>query len=471
MFSVVVRWVLLLVLISSVAPAPAQAQLRHRKSIDQLTAAELMDYMHAVKKLRERSETNPGVLFSYAHMAGIHNLPGVFNGACEHWNHKFLAWHRALLLNYEDALRAIDPPRTSNVTLPYWNWSEKPSGKRFAVAFENDAGAVAAKYGQPIPADLLQQLFKTRNTAASGPVHPWSEIAPIATGSDIVVFTGTSGNHGALEHPPHDDLHGFIGGDLCCTSSAANDAIFWSYHAFVDLIWWWRQSQITETPTTCLDCPMRGIPIKTALGTQLNTDAAQPPRLKHVFDAKKLNYTYDFEPPPPPAGPVIASAGARSFSSRLPTLAEIALGTPDYVWSFKTRFPATGSDTTSVTLRNVDVAKNFAYIAFVYVHPSNVAYKRSDPAFRDSYLVGHYSQWINSHANHGASAKRTFVVSFDRGAYPNLTAAAGGEVTVSVAIHVQSQNPQPRPSAAASSKETLVRTDTRIGSVGLGSSR
>ena len=306
-----------------VSASPASAQERVRKSIDNLTADELETYIYAVKKLREKSATNPNVQYSYAHMAGIHNIPQLFDQACEHWNHRFLAWHRALLQNYEDSLRAIDPPRTTNVTIPYWDWSIAPSGKRFPVALENNPAEVKAKYGRDI-ADLAVLFKPNRNTAASGPRYPWDELAPIALNPSYEVFAGPSNFHGALENPPHDGMHGFIGGDLVSTGTAANDPIFWAYHTFIDLIWWWRQQQIDDTEA-CDACSMRGMPIKTALGTRLNTDEDKPPLLKHVADPKTLGFTYDY--PVTVAMEVVSGeSGLRPFSSRFATLAAESSG-------------------------------------------------------------------------------------------------------------------------------------------------
>jgi len=41
---------------------------------------------------------------------------------CEHHIHPFLAWHRAYILQFENALRAI--PGCEDVTLPYWDISD-----------------------------------------------------------------------------------------------------------------------------------------------------------------------------------------------------------------------------------------------------------------------------------------------------------------------------------------------------------
>src|SRR5215211_1999879 len=93
---------------------------RIRKSIDRLTAAELADYEHAFVKLKEISEADPSDIDGLQYFQDLHNT---MLGPCEHANDTFMPWHRAHLFEFEEALRRSDPPRTANVTQPYWDWS------------------------------------------------------------------------------------------------------------------------------------------------------------------------------------------------------------------------------------------------------------------------------------------------------------------------------------------------------------
>ena len=166
-------------------------EARIRKSIDALSATELANFLHATQKVQEKSSSDPTVNYSYAHMAGLHNIPMLFEGACEHWNYRFFAWHRALLFNYEDALRASDPPRTAQVTLPYWDWTLPPSGLRYPVVFENNPDGVNALYGEAGNLELLGVLFSTvRNSEASDPMYPWKYIVAIAKEKESETFLG-----------------------------------------------------------------------------------------------------------------------------------------------------------------------------------------------------------------------------------------------------------------------------------------
>src|SRR4051812_32102576 len=107
---------------------------RIRRSIDSLSPEELADYEHALKKLQDISQNDPESIDGYTYFEQLHDGD---KGPCEHANDTFMPWHRAHLFVFEEAARRSDPPRTANVTLPYWDWSALPSGTRYPKAFEN----------------------------------------------------------------------------------------------------------------------------------------------------------------------------------------------------------------------------------------------------------------------------------------------------------------------------------------------
>src|SRR5829696_4364156 len=136
----------LLITMAGVLPASGQ-EVRVRKNIDSLTAEELATYVHAVDILRKR---DPSRSDSYHHFAELHD--NFDNGlGCEHHNELFLPWHRELLRQFEQALREADPPRTSNVTLPYWNWGLPSSGTGYPRAFEDRTSPLYTATRRRIP--------------------------------------------------------------------------------------------------------------------------------------------------------------------------------------------------------------------------------------------------------------------------------------------------------------------------------
>ena len=98
---------------------------------------------------------------------------------------------------------------------------------------------------------------------------------------------------------------------------------------------------------------------------------------------------------------------------------------------------ASGRDKSDVkiVLEDINEPEAYAYVAFVYLHPSSVPFNGSDEQFRDKYLIGHYSQWINPHAAH-EGGKREFSVTADLANYPELRLAEGTPLTATIAIHV-----------------------------------
>jgi tyrosinase len=447
----------------SIGAISASAQERVRKSIDAFTADELETYIHAVKKIREKSVSDPTVNFSYAHMAGLHNTPALFNGACMHHSYHFLAWHRAHLINLEDALRASDPPRTANVTVPFWDWTRKPTGKRYPVAFEGDSNAVAAHYGRAIDLGLLQVLTNSdRNSEPSQPWFPWSEVSGYAK-QNTASFLGTALAGGGFENDIHDPLHGFVGGLLCCPSSAANDVIFWSFHTFFDVVWWWRQQpeQSIDDTIPCQSCKLNGMRMQTA------SRPNGPTVVRDVTNTvAQLGYTYDFTPEAlPPV--VLTSATDRSFSRRLPVLAELALRQPALVRQFNVELPKSKPGNVVIALEEAEAPVDIAYLGFVYLHPKSRPFDATDIDFRNRYLAGYIGMWGSQHAQAGHADVRELYVSIDLAAYPAITQASGEPLVVSVAIHLQAKAGGPTPLSGSALSPVELDRNTKIGSVGL----
>ena len=429
---------------SAVASSKA-ASLRSRKSIDALSADELENFMHAIKRLKERSETDPSVPNSYAFYYNMHNAgPGL---GCEHGSYRFLAWHRAMLFYFEEAMRAIDPPKTKDVTIPYWNWTLPPSGRRYPVAFENDADGLRTKYGRTFPTDLIQTLFdEDRTTDAASALYTWSYINGVARGGDYETFAGHDRGKGGLESPSHDTMHSrYVQGKMSADTTAAEDPIFWSFHTFIDLVWWWRQQKVIEQPS-CTDCGLRGMPGTTAGGIPGPTTIAQVIKCE-----EQLGYSYEFIP----AAIVSLSpdAGLRRFSEELPGLAAEALKSPSTTLRFRVSSPRTWSGPQKLALGAVRPPRSFPYLAFVYVHPAGIDFKPGDPEFRDRYLVGHFSEWIVAHEHHEGSAT---TIAIDPRAYPELSASQTSDLQVTVAVHAATNLPKKLPRPAPRSPADLV---------------
>lgn len=91
--------------------------LRHRKNINDIQGVEKENLIKAFQGIMDLPNDHPN---SYYTLGGIHWFPEPTY--CEHHVHPFLAWHRAYILQFENALRSI--PGCENVTLPYWDISD-----------------------------------------------------------------------------------------------------------------------------------------------------------------------------------------------------------------------------------------------------------------------------------------------------------------------------------------------------------
>ena len=384
----------------------------------------LRRYIHCLREIRRMSVNDPTVKFSYGHMAGLHNLPGVFDQACQHWNFKFHPWHRAHMLNYEDALRAVDP----DVAIPYWDWTKHPTGNRFPVAFENDADPVEAHYGERIdPSDLAVLFNDRRRTASSGAPYTWRFILDILKARNNGFF-GDMANHGPLENPPHDDMHGFIGGDLVRTSTAADDPIFWSFHTFIDLLWWHRQSLVTgETHPAPLEA-LNGMERQTAFRSDAPVQVDET-----LGDIRDLGYDYEFTPPPSP----VVLAADETLIRKLPRLAKIAGIDAAAVVTLPMDKMQLADSKVVVRLEGQFAPSSVAYVGLVYLFPGGIEFDYANPDFQERYLVSHFARFIDERRKGRDGVQ---MLPIDLSAYSELETDA--PMQIGITIHATSK-PQP----------------------------
>ncbi|MBY5560566.1 tyrosinase family protein [Rhizobium leguminosarum] len=377
-------------LAASCGLAMSQDHQRIRKSIDSLTQEELDNYLHALAIVMKRDPTTVG---SYEYYAALHNDAAV--GPCEHISDTFLPWHRAHLYEFESELRASDPPRTSNVTIPYWNWSALPSGVRYPKAFETDP--------------LLR--FEGRNTkpickgtpdgSCDRLPFPWSELDETVLSikswsSPAENFGSYSGNravecrdragggYGSLENPPHNTMHSsYVGGFMASGSTSAKDPIFWSYHAFIDLLFVEWQKREGHTVDTCLNCKLCG----------LNWT------VQSVVDAAgQLNVSYDFTPTA-----VVTTASIEDGWKPLSSVDMALSATEKFVARHKTlvSIPSAAVTKARGVVHEVRIASPVTYQVNAFLYPKALegSFDPKDRATRERYIVYVGTVWQQHHRN------------------------------------------------------------------------
>jgi hypothetical protein len=330
---------------------------RVRKNIDDLTTEELDTYTHAISRLRDISKADPASIDGYAYLAQLY---GGDQRPDEHANDTFLPWHRAHLWLFEEALRRSDPPRTANVTIPYWDWSALPSGQRYPKAFE----------------DTSSVLFATRNS------HPICR-QPGPTGCAQLPFPRSYVEENllpsphlpdTLEFPVRNTMHGnFIGGLMAEPASAALDPIFWSFYAYVDLIWWqWQQR------------PEHRLRVRDV------SDSANELKVDYYYVGPTL-----FAAPPVP-GQLFETHPAIDFvvsATRLPELTR----------SLDVEIPATGFTTARLNFSGVKAHTPFSYGIDIYLVPAEEPFRPQDRDFRKRYLVDFMFMWKGHASERGST--------------------------------------------------------------------
>ncbi len=441
---------------------------RIRKNIDSLTPDELADYEHAFSKLQEISDVDPDSIDGLQYFQDLHNT---LVGPCEHANDTFLPWHRAHLFLFEEALRRSDPPRTANVTLPYWDWSALPSGTRFPKAFENTTSVLNHLFRDdtkvcrtadatdchalPFPRKFLEETVLNKSN--------WSNPDPDLS---LMSFGGHAGGQmdckgqrgdgsGALEQPAHNTMHdGFIGATMANPGTAAGDPIFFSFHCYIDLLWaQWQGDFETDTGLESRLC-----------GLFKDREHLEENRF-HVRDTldpeTQLGYVYEYTPGEVPPEQPDAQAAAPFPTHPALDVVTSARSRPALVRTIELTVPQPGVKDALLRLTDVHVTTPFSYGADIYLTRAGEELRTEDRAFRQRYLANvlyfwraHHSLGDNTNnitvdlgsAVKSLTARMPASSGWCRSRSPQATAAATGTGTgtVTAGTTAATLRPQPR---------------------------
>jgi tyrosinase len=411
------------------------AAKRVRRNIDSLTN-ELADYLYAFEKLKEAGRP---YYDSYDYFEALHDRMGkkTGEGMCEHGNETFLPWHRAHLFAFEEALRRTDPPRTSLVTLPYWDFSIMPSGDRYPKIFEDPKSALYADGRNTakvtsVPFDRayleLSVLSVSDWSASSGTKK--DSFSGIAGGQTKDCSRAFRQGFGKLENPTHNTMHqNYIGGLMADPSTAALDPIFWSFHAYIDLLFLQWQQMPNHSVTT---------DSKFTLCIPKDPEHQVPFTVGEALDAEVLGYEYEYHPPKS-----LQDAGDQAFLAR-PAIDFVWSGTntPALVRSMDFKVPSAEFHSAKLVLTGINVDNSISYEGDIYLTPRAEAFRPQDPDFRGRFLVDLISIWKVHHmsgAMHGPGhvhAPSVYVIVDITRAMRSLARTHSGETwTVSVALN------------------------------------
>ncbi|MDY0832922.1 tyrosinase family protein [Pseudomonas sp. SED1] len=337
---------------------------RVRQDIRALTQEQLNLYrsrLDDVMQVADPDSGSPWQRYAYIH-----------TNWCLHYQEAFALWHRAYLL-YLEAL--ID------CAIPYWDWMAedasvdgspqaglpqafldetyvhphtgevRPNPLRYAAAKDGsskvcargDVNGVDCRFvqrnplfytqGEPFRRErtelyamsrIFQQQvvdalkFTSFSQPQGVPGYPWANIPVFDPPQKDHLYPNRALNFDGLYEQPHDNYHGWIGGDMADNAYTAFDPVFSSYHANIDrmLEVWIRANPAAQYTTQCLLQPFAGSGASTVTFT--SADAWRYTTLGDMAqDSRHIGYDYG-TPVAPQFGATKAAAKACCPHSSVP---------------------------------------------------------------------------------------------------------------------------------------------------------
>ncbi len=326
-------------------------------------------------------------------------------------------------------MQAADPegkygPSTSNVTVPYWNFTKRPSGARFPKAYEDpdsplytiyrSSDAIQTPYPFTSPYLLAYQIyFQDWNTFGGYPV-------------------GGAGNYGSFEAQIHNPMHSeYVNGHMASPSTAGLDPIFYAFHAYIDFIFekWIEEHGVSTITSSRIF--MRGeqdnelpkpVGFSEGTGTKRSVEkngeyTKNMGRGEIYFDTRKQGYAYL----PGPDGEFIpkatiqdiidqhAKAGFTFGDNKTSLFSELisygsysANANPAASFHSDINLPTSQRvEAAIVEIVRTSASHDYSFRADVYLHPQNVNANIANKQFRDRYLISSSAYWaLADHHDH-----------------------------------------------------------------------
>jgi hypothetical protein len=332
----------------------AAQDLPARQNIDDLSPEKIGVLKAAMAALKADPDAYKPL--QYWHDGG--NYKGVSYPGCMHGSEAFLSWHRELLRRFEIALQNTGVPGAKDIMLPYWDWSQPFKGGRYPAIAEDTASPFYALH---------------RNTDSTGGPLSVGDVST-ALGEDTwVEFGGTPGGPGALESPPHNNMHSlYVGGYLTFPNTAAQDPVFWLFHCGIDYFWWkWQQDYPDAKPANG-STALRGFKGKT---------------IDSAWSVKKMGYTYKDKK-------ILLDEGllAMAKSVNATAMPKMAMRQMDDD-SFDVKIPKPGFEKAELHIDNVKAAGAGTHTIDYYLYPANLEFRKNDPEFAKTYIAARGSHF------------------------------------------------------------------------------
>ncbi|MEV4876846.1 tyrosinase MelC2 [Streptomyces cyaneofuscatus] len=220
-----------------------------RKNQASLTTPEKRSFVDALLELKRTGRYDT---FVTTHNAFI--MSDTDNGErVGHRSPSFLPWHRRFLIQFEQALQAIDPA----VALPYWDWTADRTASASLWAPDFLGGTGRSRDGQvtegpfavsggrwPVTVTVDGRGFLRRALGSGVPQLPTrAEVDSVLAMPTYDTAPWNSASDGFRNHLEgwrgvnlHNRVHVWVGGQMT-TGASPNDPVFWLHHAFIDRLW------------------------------------------------------------------------------------------------------------------------------------------------------------------------------------------------------------------------------------------
>jgi tyrosinase len=211
-----------------------------------LTDQEVANYRLAVAKVAQISADNVQDTRGYQYVANIHAH------YCHRFKPAFALWHRPYVQLYEQILQDVVP----GVFVPYWDWTTRQAQSEGIPAIFSDATWVNPETGNEEPNPLLSQpktFIQDDPTVRGDPPSPLSGLLPLRGLFQRALRAPDYQAMTADLESPHNNVHGWVAGDMGFTTTAAYDPIFWSHHSFVEYGFCQWQDAHPEEPIPAFD--------------------------------------------------------------------------------------------------------------------------------------------------------------------------------------------------------------------------
>jgi hypothetical protein len=365
----------------AIAEPRAEEAIRVREDVETFSkdSAKVEALKLAFKTLNDSTDASKNLEF----WNNIHGRPN--DVSCEHGNEVIWAWHRAYLYAFETALRESHPPETSNLTLPYWDWTKPASGRRLPKIYEEE--------GSPLHDEKRDSQAWQQSAILPSVVE---DVLSIPNWPVFGSFPKSAGSHpkGQLESQLHDQVHGFVGKklfpyrDMGNVEFSVRDPVFWAHHANLDRLWLEWQNRWGATPVD-LDEHLKRIP---GNSTQREwVDVSQ-------------KYTYGPKSSAPTRGPMRAMPTAKGIA-KLPRnlqelfATEIEAPLPGGTFELSEALPIVDPEKQRLILQLIDITvppdEGNVLRGCIYIHPRDVKVT-DDTDLATKYFLKHFTYWNTS---------------------------------------------------------------------------